>query len=164
MSVIPIPFDFDTVENSKGCPHTERVMKHSCEHCASQLCYECVFEEVIGKRMGAVSTIDKSTSYSHAAFCASCFLKRTREPDYRIHFKGALQSDAVMKPIKPALFRITHEGIDFANIFFLIMTFVLVMGPVMYGLHMVAGKKAYGLYEADFNKACSIIDQIQRGK
>ena len=139
-------------------------MKHSCEHCASQLCYECVFEESIRKRMSSVTTTDKAASYSHAAFCASCFLKRTREPDYRIHFKGALQSDAVMKLIKPELFRITHVGIDFANIFFLIMTFVIVIGPVMHGLHMVGVKKAYGLYENDFNKACSNIDQMQRGK
>lgn len=161
MSITPIPFDFETVDKAKGCPHGERAKNRGCEHCGSQLCYECTFEDVIGKRTGATTSIDKSTLFSHATFCASCFLKRTREPNYNLYFQGSLFPDASMKPIKPTLGRITNMPGDYFYMFFAILLFPLIFGPVMYGFQYFRANKAYGDYEFKFNKACSVINQIQ---
>lgn len=156
-----IPFDIGTLDQAKGCPHTDRARKQSCDHCSSVLCYECFFEDVIRKRTQAVSSVDTITGFSHGSFCASCFLKRVQAPGYKIHFRGTMTPDSTMKPIKPSYFRSTHTSIDFLYMFFFVMTTPLAFfGPIFYTTQFMRAKKAYENFEHNLYQAINIIRQL----
>lgn len=156
------PFNLSELENLKGCPHVERVKKHQCEHCGAELCYDCFFEDVIGKRTGATTSIDVHTIYSHGAFCASCYLERLQAEDYRLYFRGSLVPAASMKLKKPNLLRITHTGSDIFYLFFVIVLGAIIIGFVMYGQQFYRANKTYKEFMKKFEKAVKIIEQIQK--
>ncbi|MCY3410005.1 MAG: hypothetical protein INQ03_00070 [Candidatus Heimdallarchaeota archaeon] len=163
MSKISIPIIPEIVDKSKGCPHPDRVMKHTCEHCGASLCYDCFFEDVLRKKTKAVTSIDSLTSFSYGTFCASCFLQRIQKPKYMIHFKGTMIPDSSMKPIKPTYFRSTHTAIDFLFMFFFVMTFILFFfGPIFYTTQYSRAVKAYDAFEADLDRAIEVVEQIIR--
>jgi hypothetical protein len=156
-----IPFNNSELEHSKGCPHDSRVKKHQCENCGAELCYDCFFEDVIGKRTGSTTSIDYQTIFSFGKFCASCYLERIQDEKYRLYFRGSLFPSANMKLKKPTIGRITNTAPDFFYLFFGILFSVIILGIVMYGQQFYRANKTYKEFLAKFNKAVKIIEQIQ---
>ncbi len=91
------PTSMDDVQVSHGCPHLNRPAKELCLECGKGICYECVFVELLEERFtgkakyivsgpgGYAGGGGFSTAKDYGAFCASCFLKRTSNPNYYIN-------------------------------------------------------------------------------